>query len=321
MNSSLRFIEFWLLSISLVIISSCSIETANGPAEKNLFIASDYLHVKDSVLFKDFESKMHVEVHIIPIKTEELISQLEEQGLNSGIDVIMVKSLYHLYELNKHDLLHPIYFEDILDSEVCAYSSWKFHYVALGVDPYILAYDPHYSTGLKKYEDLTRFKFITALESSETIPFLSAALRKKNRVNGSIWIKKFCSNSIDITSSSDSLIKQEVILTTHSDFKRNNFADNRFHSKSCFFPNSDGRGTLFNVRSISLVNQPQNYMNARDFIFFYTDPKRNIELNKELHTMSVFSNQRECTYYTVSPEKLVPYYSMVERVLKKLKNR
>jgi len=321
MNSFLKTIELWILFIFFLVISSCTIESAEEPAEKKLFIASDYLHEKDSILFIDFERKMNIDVHIIPIQTEELISRLEQQGLNSGIDVIMVKSLYHLHKLNKHNLLHPIYFEKQLDHQVSAYSSWKFHYVALGVDPFILAHNPHYSKRFNNYEDLMRFKFVTALGNSETVPFLSSALRKENKVNGNIWIKTFCSNSIDINSTTDSLLMQEVILTTYSDFKKNNFTDNRFKNKSSFFPNSNGKGTLFNVRSISIVNQAQNYVNAKEFIFFYSKPKRNIELNKEFRTMSVFSNQIECTYYTVSPEKLVPYYSMVDRVLKKLKNR
>jgi ABC-type thiamine transport system substrate-binding protein len=321
MNSLLRTIELWILFTFLLVISSCTIESAEEPAEKKLFIASDYLHEKDSILFKEFELEMNVDVNIIPIQTEELISRLKQQGLNSGIDAIMVKSLYDLHKLNKHNLLHPIYFEKQLNPEVCAYSSWKIPYVALGVDPFILAHDPHYSKGFKNYEDLIRFKFVTALGNSQTVPFLSAALRKENKVNGNIWIKTFCSNSIDINSTTDSLLMQEVILTTYSDFKRNNFTDNRFKNKSSFFPNSNGKGTLFNVRSISLVNQAQNYVNAKEFIFFYTKPKRNIELNKEFHTMSVFSNQKECNYYTISPEKLIPYYGMVDRVLKKLKNR
>lgn len=321
MNSSLKSIELLALCISLIILASCTIETAKEPSDKHLYIASDYLEVKDSVLFQEFEKEMDVAVHIIPIQPDELIFSLQKDGLNSDFDIIMVKSLYHLYKLYKKELLHPIYLEDVLDEQTCSYSSWKFRFVALGIDPYILAWNPNYVTQTKTYEDLTRSEYFTDFQPSEKVPFLSSVLIKKNRVKGNNWIKMFSSNAADIALSSDSLIEHGIILTTYSDFNTNSPVAKHFKGKSCFFPNSNGMGTLFNVRSISLVNQAQNYVNGRKFISFYTDSIRNIELNKNLKTMSVFGNDYNCIYHSDPPNKLVSYYSMVERVLNKVKIR
>ena len=310
-----------LLLIALVIITSCRIETAKPSSKRQLIIASDYLTVGDSVLFKDFAKKSKVKVRIVPMETDKIIGTIRNNGANSEIDLIMVKSLYNVYKLDKREILHPINYSEKLPPEILAISSRKYHFVGYGIDPYVFAIEPGQHNAVKTYADLTQFEFINSLEKSEIAPMLSPVLRKMQKVQANKWIMQFMNKSIFPKELTDSLVVGKTILTTYSNFHERAKSDSLFIGKSIIFPNKRTTGTFYSIRTFCIVDQAQNYTEADALIKFYCEPKNNKALNRAMQTISVYSKEYNFRKHAVPAEKLFGYYGMVERVLNKLEKR
>lgn len=310
-----------LLLIALVLITSCRIETAKPSSKRQLIIASDYLTEKDSVLFKDFSKKSNVKVRIVSMETDKIIGTIRNNGTNSEIDLIMVKSLYDVYKLDKREILHPINYSDELSSEILAISSRKYHFAGFGIDPYVFAVEPGQHDVIKTYADLTRFEFINTLDRNEIAPMLSPVLRKMQKAQANQWIMQFMNKSIFTEELTDSLVVGKTILTTYSNFHNRVKSDSLFMGKSIIFPNKRTTGTFYSIRTFCIVDQAQNYTEADAFIKFYSEPKNNKAINRSMRTISVYSEESKFRKHAVPAEKLFAYYGMVERVLNKLEKR
>lgn len=310
-----------LLLIVLVFITSCRIETAKSSSKRQLIIASDYLTEKDSILFRDFYKKSNITIRVVPMEADKIIGTISNKGVNSEIDLIMVKSLYDVYKLHKREILHPINYHDELPSEILAISSRKYHFVGYGIDPYIFAIEPDQHSVIKTYADLTRYEFINTLERNEIAPMLSPVLRKMQKAEANKWIKQFMNKSIFTEELTDSLMDQKTMLTTYSNFHIRKKSDSLFIGKSIIFPNKRTTGTFYTIRTFCIVEQAQNYTEADAFIKFYSEPKNNKAINRSLNTISVYSEAYKFRKQSVPLEKLFAYFGMVERVLNKLEKR
>lgn len=311
-----RFNVFF--SFVLLFVSSCTLEDAESPQEKELIIASDYLQEKDSTLFKSFSKKHSVRIRILSMDAAQIKQRLSERGVNSGIDLIIIKSMYDVHKIHRKNLIQAIDFSfELADSEQ-KYSSWKYDYIGFGVDPYVIAYNSQSPNSIKTYNDLTRFDYLNTLSYGDQVTILAPTVHKMQKVNANKWIKKYTKHRIEPKNQSDSLLSNLPTLTTHSSYQRNKDSSALYRNKNILMPNRNSTGTFYNTRTICIVNQAENYVTAKSFSIFYLEKKRNIELNNKLKTLSIYSSSNKFRRYATSTEDLLPYFIMVERVLKKL---
>ena len=320
----MRLNKVFIGIITLLLFASCTIETAKPSTTKELIIASDYLQAKDTLLFKEFAKKNSVHISIYTLSADKIVGTIRNKEANSGIDVVMLKSLSDVSRLDKREIIQNIDLTDDLSHEAINFSSWKYNYVAFGIDPFIIAFDTKYDNKVKMYNDLTQFNYINALDENQHPPMLSPILKKLNKVKGSQWIQNYLNHAVSKPISGDSLLNDSLfsrlpILTTLSDFKY--FKDSTIYkNKSFLLPNERSTGTFYNTRSIAIVDQAANYTVAIDFIKFCTEENNNIKLNTALNTYSIYSNQSNFRKYNTSAEELIPYYSMTERIKSKLES-
>lgn len=311
--------------ITLLILVSCYTETAQPCKPKELIIASDYLKTKDTLLFRAFAKKNSVRILIYTLTSDKIISIIKNKAANSGIDVVMLNSLYDVSKLNKREILHDINLTKKKSQEAIIYSSWIYNYVGFGIDPYIVAFDINSDNKVKIYNDLTRFHHISLLENNHYPPMLAPILKKFNREKRNRWIKDCLDHSISKPVVGDSLLNDSLflrlpVLTKLSDFKLNKDSNHLYKNKSFLFPNEWGKGTFYNLRSIAIVNQASNYTVALDFIGFCLDEKTNVKLNDALNTYSIYSRQSDFRKYSLSAEELIPYYTTIDRIKRTLES-
>jgi ABC-type Fe3+ transport system substrate-binding protein len=309
--------------ISLILMASCSIETAKPSKNKELVIASDYLEAKDTILFQSFAHKNSIRISIYNLSADKIIGTIRNKEANSGIDVIMLKSLYDISRLDKRDILQSIDFTNKISHSAIKYSSWKYNYVGFGIDPYIIAFDLKSDNKVSMYNDLTNHNYISNLDDNQYPPLLAPVFKKLNKVKGNQWIKDFLDHSVanpipGDTVLNDTLYRRLPVLTILSEFKSNKKLNPLYKNRSFLLPNERSNGTFYNLRSIAIVDQASNYTSAIDFIFFCIEEENNTKINQKLNTYSIYPSQSNFRKYNTSSEELFPYYSMTERIKSKL---
>ena len=303
--------------ILLLTLASCSLETAKTPTHSKLVIASDYLEAKDTLLFLLFSTKNAVHISIETMSTDSLIERIRTKQANSAIDLVMLESLYDVTRLDKRGVFHPIDLVIKTAPEAASYSSVKYNYIGFGMDPYIIAYEPIGRHEIKTYNDLTHFNHINTLGRNHSPTFLAPILKNLSEVKQRKWVKRYTEHAISKAIPGDSILNDSLfkllpVLTTLSDFEWNKDSILMYKTKALLFPNKQGKGTYYNLRSIAVISQASNYTTALDFIHFCTTEKANVKLNEALNTYSIYLNQHDFKQDSTSAEELIPYYSTID---------
>lgn len=306
----------YILPIAFI-LTSCSIDTASAPKDKVLVIASDYLFEKDTLLFSSFVKEQKVAIKILHISTDKIIGNIRNTGSNSGIDVVMVKSVYDIFKLNKRDILHNIRLDELDSKEKIKYSSATYNYFAFGIDPYVVFNANVNPFKVKTYNDLTNHQFLNELEEREITPFLSPVMHKMKRVQANNWMKKFLNNSRKISESTDSMKLYAPILTTLSCYHQRLKSDTIYFNRSISYPNKKSTGSFYNLRTFGIIKQAENYMSAKNFISFCLTSKNNSVINSKIGTISIHPSKNDFRKYSTSIEKLIEQYILVDRVVRK----
>lgn len=308
---------FLLLLLSLL-TGACTVENAKTPEEKNLVIASDYLQEADTLLFADFCRIHKVKLQIVNQNAVQIRKRLKQYGENSGIDVILLESVYNVFDLHKQKLLQGIDFSDEFDIDQCKYTSWKYDFVSFGIDPFIIAYSTDTPNSLLTYNDLTRFDYLCDLSFADKVTLLAPVVDKMKKVNANDWINKFTKHGISVKNLPDSVSALLPVLTTLSVFNNQSDSNLIYQRKRIHYPNISASGVFYNVRTICLADQPENYTVAKEFITFCLQVSNNKRLNKKMGTLSIYATKSEFRPYSKTTEKLLPNYVIVERTLKKI---
>ena len=318
----MKFNFYLLCALPIIlgtVLSSCKIETARPAKQKYLTIASDYLRPADTLIFQNFSKRNNIKLKIIHLSPSKMIGQFRKKKFNSGIDVFMLKSMTTVLDFHKKDLLHPLKKDVHFSENEADYSSERFDYIGFGYDPYIVAAPKSSSAGIRMYNDLTRHKFITNLSKDELIPLFAPILSKKDRIGANSWVKKFYEHSKKDSTYTDSIGNQLPMLTTYSSFhaKANKKV---FIDKKEVFPNTKSTGTFYNLRTICIAYQAENFDEATTFIHYYFNKKNNNSLNEKLNTIGIDSKGHGFRKYYMNSEKMIPYYLTIERLLYKLED-
>lgn len=300
-----------------MVLYSCEIESAKPSKRKYLVIASDYLTPSDTVIFQNFSKQKNIKVKILNMSPGKIIGEFRNKNYNTGIDLIMLKSMTDVLDFHKKDILHPLKKGVHFNENQSAYSSEKYNYIGFGYDPFIVALPKSGSRSIRMYNDLTRHKFSTDLSNKEMIPMLAPILEKMKKADANKWVKKFVMSSKRDTIYSDSIIQSLPILTFYSSFKSQNNKE-QFKDRVCIFPNTKSTGTFYNLRTFAIAIQAENFEHALTLIDYFSESNANNYINKKLSTVSITSNEVGFRKYYYKTENMVSYYLTAERLLDKL---
>lgn len=292
--------------IFLAFLTQCTIEEASHQDPEHLVIVSDYLGVADSSLFDEFASDNDILVKIIHRSADDIIGDFRNKGYATGYDVVMLKSLYDVNRFSKYKFFLDLTKED----EVNRFSSEKYNFVGFGVDPYVIAYNDDSTLFHKNYSDLLSYSYASDLEPSDQIPMLAFIRSTKDKGKTYEWLKKAESNRQNYLTRSTSL------LTNYSSYVTLNKRDSSLqHINSVHFPDQSKAGMYYNVRTFAIVDQAERYKQAKSLIAFYTKEANNQRLCNALHIFGIHNNLK---LRKESPDGLLQYYSMIERMLNRL---
>ena len=300
-----------LLPIVLILFS-CTIETAQPPLKKKLVVVSDYLYPTDTTLFASFINKQNVSISIQNLSTDKIIGHVRNFGNNSGFDIVILRSMYDAYKLNKRDILHDIKVNK--EENKYLYSSSFHNFYGFGIDPYIILNSDSNRYRLTTYNDLTNHSFINLLDERELTPFLSPVKEKMKRVQANNWIKKFLGHAYSPKNLSDSLHLVAPILTTAA--KWDSLQKVAFYkNRKAYYPNKKSTGSFFNIRTIGIIKQAENYVLAQKFISHFLTEVNNFHINKSLGTFSIFEKNGTFRKYGTRFEKLMEHYIVTDRTV------
>lgn len=309
-------LSFVFLIAILAINNSCSVETAKAPIKKQLIILSDYLNQTDVGIFKPFAKQEYVDLKIIHMESDKIIGLMRNQGSNVQADLILINSLYDVQTMYKRDILQTIHFEKELDAKIKKISSTKYKFIGLGIDPFIIANSK--VSKIRTYNELRNHPFVNDLDKKQLIPMLAPIAQKLKRVKANNWIRSFYKSTVAKDTLLDTLGNLLPILTTYTKYTTSKDSLYQFEQRFLTYPNARTSGVFFNIRTMAIVKQAQNYSVAKSFILFYSEENNNIQLNKKLNVLSTFQEGLPFRKYNETPSNLVQYYQTVDRVIKKI---
>lgn len=311
------FTRVFSLFTLLVVLSQCTLESATAPERRELVIASDYLQEKDTVLFADFERRKKIHVRIVSLDAEVIYSQLREQQANTGIDLLLLESEHDVQQLAVNDLLQPFTFEPHYAKTEMKHVSERYQYVGFALDPFVIT-TPKSNGNIQTYNDLTRQPFINELSSSDQITLLAPICRKMEKGKAQSWLHQYAEQRLSTSSRLDSVGLEIPVL-----LKRSSYLAQKDTSKQKDHPNmrilsSGSFGSFYNLRTMCLTVQCEHYTEAQEFIAFHLLPWRNKALCKRMYVVPVYGTGKVFRPYKLRTEELLPYHTMVARILERL---
>lgn len=311
---------YFLIIACLAFLTSCYVETAQPTDRRELVIASDYLTPADTILFEEFTRQNKVRIFIREISTNGIIGLIRNADYDSGLDLIMVKSVHDVYRLNQQKILHPLYEGDEEIKSEENYTSYRYNFVGIGLDPYVILQPTDSLPELTSYDELKDRKHISLLSEGDEKTFFSPLRGNLPRVEVFNWLKEWKNHVVDSTYLSNTHDSVRLILATHSSTTQ--LVDSikrRFNRMT--FPESF-KGTFYNLRTICIVHQAENYKTAKEFINFCVNPGYNDQICRKTSIFPIYSylKSREGTFtpYPVKAEEAMQYHSLIERVMNKL---
>ncbi|MCH2223970.1 MAG: hypothetical protein MK066_04310 [Crocinitomicaceae bacterium] len=311
----MHFTPIILFSFTLGLLTSCYVETARPEERKELVIASDYLTQADTALFSQFIAQSKARLIIREINTDQLIGLIRNADHNSGLDILMLSSIHNVLRVHKQNILQPL--------SSCAeslkfdtsYISYKYNYVGFGIDPFIVRYNSDTISSIDDYADLTELAHINNLDFPSMVTFLSPLRKEMSKVDTYEWAKQWNNHTIHIDDySNDSLL---LCLGTYSslyDVSKDTILNSL---NQISYPKWKSNGTFYNLRTMAIVKQAENFTVAKEFISFYRNPGYNGQLTEKLHLFRInmsLDNKQSFTPNTYTNQDLIQYHTGIERI-------
>lgn len=309
-----------ILSSLFFFLTGCYVENASSEENKILVIASDYLEEADTVLFSDFCNKEKVRVAIKNIDANNLIGEIRNKKFDHGIDIIMMKSLYSVYNLQSVDLFHSIDHIQKENKAINQHISKGYKFVGVGIDPFVCASRTDTNVVVRNYDELKSISHFNTLNEEDLIPMLSHLMSKMNKVKCYEWIEALLKKETKIEKADRYQAKHIPVALTTLENYNSNFKNDSVLSKytNLTYPNSSSSGTFYNLRTVCIAGQAQHFTLATSFINYYLLPKNNARLNGKLNTISITGGLNGIKLYRIDSKELMQYYVMIRRILSKL---
>ena len=312
----------WIIGISLLALSSCSIETAKPLKSQDLVIASDFLHKEDTLLFKDFIDKNDVRLVIRHLSPDQIVTEVQKKGYNSGIDMVLSQNMQTPIKLNKSGVLHDMVEQVSQIKSSNHYISYKHNFVGIGLDPFVFKYTNDSLRGIRHYQDLNENRHYHTLSKSDLLSFLSPIRKEQNRAETYKWAKKWKEQTTIRPENGPWTDSAKVVLCKYSQLKTVEDSIWKAYPEDHFFPNEDRAGVYFDVITLSIVQQAEHFSDAQKFLAHCQNSGYNATLNAELNRFPIYDYLKARIegpkFYPVHIDQLLQYHDVLRRMLDKL---
>ncbi len=303
--------------------TSCDIETAEAKKSQRLIIASDFLHVQDTLIFKEFVRENNVRVVIRHLSGNKIIEKIKREGFNSGLDIVLTKNMNTALRLNNVGALHDFEKNENDVQSQNPYISYTHNFVGIGLDPFVFKYPVDSVRTARHYQDLMKTKHYYTLSDADILSFLSPIRKERNRANTYEWIKNWKKNGSLRPAKAPWSDSAKVILCKYSQLDA--FQDSIWsnYSKTIHFPNTDRAGVYFDLVCVSIVQQAEHFTEAQKFLAFCQNAGHNTVINSRIKRFPVYpclsALKNGPPFYPVKIDQLVQYHEVLRRVLLKMK--
>jgi len=276
----MRKILYFLICSFL--LTSCLVQHAKRSKKQHLTIFSDCLNEKDVRIFKQFEKKEEIDLHIQYFETDSLLAKIEKEGYNCKADLIIVNSTFSIHKLKEKKLLQA-WQSEIIDKRVPKHFKVKNNqWIGVGVNPYALACNDtiYIHDNLKKLIRSKKTRLHSDLFlSKDFIPLYTQFLysKKKKEIDSSLISKiKF---TTDRNLPKDSVLKN-IFISTYSSIIHDSILTN----KSLMNIN---KGSYYNLYCAGIIKQSPNFYNAKVFLEYITENRQNEKINNIWKTLPI----------------------------------
>lgn len=313
---------FWISALFLIGLASCSIDSAQPIKSQALVIASDFLHEEDTVLFKSFIRKNDIRIIIRHLSPDQMISEIESKGYNSGIDLVFSQNTQTPIKLNKKGILQDLVEIETDIKEQNKYISFKHNFVGIGLDPFVFKYTSDSLREVSSYLDLSKHPSYHTLSKSDIICFLSPIRKKMNRGNTFDWAKKWNEQSTFRPENGSWNDSTGVVLCKYSQLET--FSDSIWmrYPEGIYFPNENKSGVYYDLVSLSIVQQAEHFSDAQKFLEYCQNSGHNSTLNMKINRFPIYDYLKERKegpkFHTSHIDELLKYHDVIERMMNKL---
>ena len=279
MSLFFRLIQFCIL---IFLVAACRVEEAKPSKKNKLIIASDFLKSADEILFNDFTKKNKFQIKIVFLSSDSIKKTLNRDRFNSNFDLVFVKSLQSVKELNAVSF-HPISKSNIKQSFTKFRAFRNKTWFSIGVDPFVFSFIPDTLAYPKTYSELGKeHKFSCLKTTNNKVLFAHVKyLSKKTPKYYISWKKSFQKNLSPFIVYSDSLPSKQFLLINWSELLTNPIFKKNSKRKIDFdinYPN----GLFADRKCIAIVLEARNFKNALLFMNYLNDKSNNVRFYKKM---------------------------------------
>ncbi|NVK64685.1 MAG: hypothetical protein HWE22_08870 [Flavobacteriales bacterium] len=316
-----RILTYFIL-LPLLAVSACTLKSAQVEKNPSITIASDFLHSEDSVLFENFAKRHDLKIIIRHLSLNEIISEVETKGYNSGIDMVFSENTRTPIELNKKAILQNLMEPENKLTSQNRYISYRHNFVGVGLDPFVVIFKNDSLKTRVTYDDFTTKPHYHTLSKADVISFLSPMRRKQDRIETYNWASQWDSKSIKRPEKGPWKDSVDFIVCKYSQL--NSFEDSLWQHAALdpYFPNQNKSGVYFDLTTVAIIRQAEHYSDAQKLIDYFQNPGFNAVLNRKIDRFPVYDylevRKEGPKFYPSNIDEQLKYYDVIDRMLDKI---
>ncbi len=269
----------------MALLSGCAGGDRAGAGVVNVYSHRHY--EADEQLFRQFTEETGIRVNVVTASADELITRLENEGLNSPADLLITVDAGRLHRAREKGLLQPVHSIYLEESIPAALRDPEGYWYGLTMRARVLVYDPSRVRAgeLSSYEDLAdpRWRGRVLVRSSGNDynqSLLGSLLAAAGAEVAGAWAAGIVANMARQPSGSDTDQAKAVAAGIGDVAIVNSYYVARLKASAdpeerrigdrlaVVFPNQSGRGAHINVSGAGVTHSSKNRENAVRLIEF-----------------------------------------------------
>ena len=287
-----------IVIILISLLSSCKVDKVPSSESVHLTIASDYLEASDTTLFTLCSDSLNITIEILKMSADQLIGETRNKGFNTGIDIVMMKSVFDVNRLRRLNVFHPL-------ENTQLRNVWYDHNVIpLALDHFLLVDKSHStSNAMDTISDPLTYQVLTNEELAVYLSFnfdyidpilISASVNKaKESYTKNLRDLWQCNKLILLKSDYDMLSKDSLFR--------------QFNWEKPITTSS------YNALTVGILNQSPNYNKTLDFVNLMRGENF---LNLLTHRVKLFEISSYSDSLQLNLKDRIQYFSRVEKILR-----
>jgi iron(III) transport system substrate-binding protein len=265
--------------IALASLAGCGAGDSSSGGVVNVYSHRHY--EADAQLFRRFTEETGIQVNVVTASADELITRLENEGVNSPADLLITVDAGRLHRAKEKGLLQPVRTELLENRVPSSLRDPEDHWYGLTMRARILVYDTSRisAADLSTYEDLAdpAWRGRVLIRSSSNVynqSLLASILATQGEDAATGWAAGVVANLARQPSGSDTDQVKAVAAGVGDVAIVNSYYVARLKSSTdpeerrigdrlgVVFPNQSGRGTHINVSGAGVTMSSKNLENA-----------------------------------------------------------